>query len=220
MKIRAYLGIRVFSAILHDRLFNDFITLFVVINPIGTVPQFIAVTHHEPAETIRKTALRSVVIAAVIPLTFVVIGQMLLNALDIELGTFRIAGGLVLLIISLRMVLQSTHQPTELRKETSGQHDVAVYPLATPFIAGPGAILAAVLLTDHTLYSASQQVGTTLVMLGVLAIQYVLLLASGTVNRVLGETGTNVISRIMGLILAALYIETILIGIRTAFALG
>ena len=76
------------------------------------------------------------------------------------------------------------------------------------------------LLTDHTLYSVSQQVGTTLVMLGVLAIQYVLLLASATVNRVLGETGTNVISRIMGLILAALSIETILIGIRTAFALG
>jgi multiple antibiotic resistance protein len=209
-----------FSAILHDRLFNDFITLFVVINPIGTVPLFIAVTRHEPAEAIRKTALRSVVIAAVILLTFVVIGQMLLNALDIELGAFRIAGGLVLLIISLRMVLQSAHQPTEERKETSGQHDVAVFPLATPFIAGPGAILAAVLLTDHTVYSVSQQVGTTLVMLGVLAIQYVLLLSSATVNRVLGETGTNVISRIMGLILAALSIETILIGIRTAFALG
>jgi multiple antibiotic resistance protein len=88
------------------------------------------------------------------------------------------------------------------------------------FIAGPGAILAAVLLTDHTLYSVPQQVGTALVMLGVLVIQYVLLLASGTVNRALGETGTNVISRIMGLILAALSIETILVGIRAAFALG
>jgi multiple antibiotic resistance protein len=211
--------IRVFSAILHDRLFNDFVTLFVVINPIGTVPLFIAVTRHESAQTIRKTALRSVMISAIILLTFVVVGQMLLSALDIELGAFRIAGGLVLLIISLRMVLESTHQPTE-KKESGDRHDVAVFPLATPFIAGPGAILAAVLLTDHTLYSVSQQVGTTLVMLGVLAIQYVLLLASGTVNRVLGETGTNVISRIMGLILAALSIETILIGIRTAFAVG
>ena len=208
-----------FSAILHDRLFNDFVTLFVVINPIGTVPLFIAVTRHESAQTIRKTALRSVMISAIILLTFVVVGQMLLSALDIELGAFRIAGGLVLLIISLRMVLESTHQPTE-KKESGDRHDVAVFPLATPFIAGPGAILAAVLLTDHTLYSVSQQVGTTLVMLGVLAIQYVLLLASGTVNRVLGETGTNVISRIMGLILAALAIETILIGLRTAFAVG
>jgi len=107
----------VFSAILHDRLFNDLITLFVVVNMIGTVPIFIAVTRHEPAETTRKTAPRSVAIAAVILLTFVVIGQMLLNALDIELGAFRIAGGLVLLIISLRVVLQSTHQPTEQRKE-------------------------------------------------------------------------------------------------------
>ena len=190
-----------------------------VINPIGTVPLFIAVTRHESAQTIRKTALRSVMISAIILLTFVVVGQMLLSALDIELGAFRIAGGLVLLIISLRMVLESTHQPTE-KKESGDRHDVAVFPLATPFIAGPGAILAAVLLTDHTLYSVSQQVGTTLVMLGVLAIQYVLLLASGTVNRVLGETGTNVISRIMGLILAALSIETILIGIRAAFSLG
>ena len=76
------------------------------------------------------------------------------------------------------------------------------------------------LLTDHTLYSVPQQMGTTLVMLGVLAIQYVVLLSAGTINRVLRETGTNVISRIMGLILAAPSIETILIGIRTAFALG
>ena len=206
-----------FSALLHDRLFQDFVTLFVVINPIGTVPLFIALTHHEPAEAVRKTALRSVAISAIILLTFVVIGQILLRALEIELGAFRIAGGLVLLIISLRMVLESTRHPTE---ETNDRYDVAVFPLATPFIAGPGAILAAVLLTDHTLYSVPQQVGTTLVMLGVLAIQYVLLLASGTVNRILGETGTNVISRIMGLILAALSIETILIGVRTAFALG
>jgi multiple antibiotic resistance protein len=208
------------SALLHDRLFKDFVTLFVVINPISTIPLFITVTRHEPAETIRKTALRSVVIAAIILLTFVIIGQLLLAALDIELGAFRNAGGLVLLIIFLSMVLQSTHQPTEERKETTGRHDVAVFPLATPFIAGPGAILAAVLLTEHTLYSVPQQVGTTLVMLGVLAIQYVVLLASWTINRVLRETGTNVISRIMGLILAALSIETILIGIRTAFALG
>jgi multiple antibiotic resistance protein len=210
----------VFNALLHDRLFQDFVTLFVVINPIGTVPLFIAVTRDEPAEAAHKTALRSVVIATIILLTFVVIGQLLLNALDIELGAFRIAGGLVLLVISLRMVLESVHHPAEERKETGNRHDVAVFPLATPFIAGPGAILAAVLLTDHTVYSVPQQVGTTLVMLGGLALQYVLLLASGTVNRVLGETGTNVISRIMGLILAALSIETILVGIRAAFALG
>jgi multiple antibiotic resistance protein len=210
----------VFSALLHDRLFQDFVTLFVVINPIGTVPLFLALTSHEPAEAARRTALRSVAISAIILLTFVVIGQVLLRALEIELGAFRIAGGLVLLIISLRMVLESVHHPAGERKETGERPDVAVFPLATPFIAGPGAILAAVLLTDHTLYSVPQQVGTTLVMLGVLAIQYVLLLASGTVNRVLGETGTNVISRIMGLILAALSIETILIGVRTAFALG
>ena len=89
-----------FSAILHDRLFQDFITLFVVINPILTIPLFIAVTRHEPTDAVRKTALRSVVIAAIILLTFVVIGQTLLNALDIELGAFRIAGGLVLLITS------------------------------------------------------------------------------------------------------------------------
>lgn len=95
-----------------------------------------------------------------------------------------------------------------------------MFPLATPLIAGPGAILAAVLLTDHTLYSVPQQVGTTLVMLGVLVLQYALLLAAGAVNRVLGETGTSVISRIMGLILAALSIETIIVGIRAAFALG
>lgn len=209
-----------FSALLHDRLFQDFVTLFVVINPIGNIALFIAVTRHEPAEVARKTAFRGVMVATIILLAFVVIGQLLLNALDIELGAFRIAGGLVLLLISLRMVLESAHQASEEGEGTGYRHDVAVFPLATPFIAGPGAILTAVLLTDHTLYSVPEQVGTTLVLLGVLALQYVLLLASGAVNRVLGETGTSVISRIMGLILAALSIETIIVGIRAAFALG
>lgn len=123
-----------YSAILHDRLFQDLVTLFVVINPIGTIPLFIAVTRHEPAEVARKTALRSVIIATIILLTFVVIGQLLLNALGIELGAFRIAGGLVLLLISLRMVLESIHHPNDGRGDTGDRHDVAVFPLATPFI--------------------------------------------------------------------------------------
>ena len=117
-----------FSALLHDRLFQDFVTLFVVINPIGNIPLFVAVTRHEPAEVARKTAFRGVMIATVILLAFVVIGQLLLNALDIELGAFRIAGGLVLLLISLRMVLESAHHPTEEGEGTGYRHDAAVFP--------------------------------------------------------------------------------------------
>lgn len=204
------------------RLFTDFVTLFVVINPINLIPYFVLFTRHQPPEEWRRTALRSVVIAAAILVVFIVLGQILLEALGIHLPSFSIAGGLVLLAISLRTILASEQVPEEKEKEQSSGHarDVAVFPLATPLMAGPGAILAVVLLTDNEQFGFVEQAQTTLVMLAILAITYVVLLAAGPIQRILGTTGADVVSRVLGLILAALSVEIVIEGIRASFSLA
>jgi multiple antibiotic resistance protein len=210
--------VRVFE----HRLFTDFVTLFVVINPINLIPYFVLFTRHQPPKERQRTALRSVVIAAAILVVFIVLGQILLEALGIHLPSFSIAGGLVLLAISLRTILASEQGPEEEEKEQSSGHarDVAVFPLATPLIAGPGAILAVVLLTDNEQFGFVEQAQTTLVMLAILAITYVVLLAAGPIQRILGTTGADVVSRVLGLILAALSVEIVIEGIRASFSLA
>jgi MarC family membrane protein len=130
-----------------DKLFHDLVTLFVVVNPIGVVPLFIAVAGHESAAARRRIAGQAILISTVILFVFIGIGQIVLEALSIDLASFRIAGGLVLLIIALRMVLQEAHDP---RGDSSASYDnIAVFPLAMPFIAGSASIMAVVLLTDN-----------------------------------------------------------------------
>ena len=130
-----------------DRLFHDLVTLFVVVNPIGVVPLFIAVAGHESAAARRRIAGQAILISTVILFVFIGIGQIVLEALGINLASFRIAGGLVLLIIALRMVLQEAHDP---RADSSAIYgNIAVFPLAMPFIAGPASIMAVVLLRSR-----------------------------------------------------------------------
>jgi multiple antibiotic resistance protein len=195
-----------------QRLFRDFVTLFVVVNPIGLVPLFIAITGHDPLSRRRRLALEAVIIAAVILMVFIVIGQPLLEALGIELASFQLAGGLVLLIIALRMVLAETRPGADAWPVEAG--NVAVFPLAMPFIAGPATLMAVVLLTDNNVYDVSEQVSTAVTLLAVLAITYGCMVAADLLQRLLGMTGTNVVSRIMGLILAALAIQSMVGGLR------
>ena len=193
-----------------DKLFQELVTLFVVVNPIGVVPLFIAVAGHESAAARRRIAGQAILISTVILFVFIEIGQIVLEALGINLPSFRIAGGLVLLIIALRMVLQEAHNP---RADTSAIYgNIAVFPLATPFIAGPASIMAVVLLTDNNLYTVWQQVETAALLVVVLGFTYGCLVGADFVQRLLGSTGANVVSRIMGLILAALAVQSILSG--------
>jgi multiple antibiotic resistance protein len=193
-------------------LFHDLVTLIVVVNPIGLVPLFIGVAGQESAARRKQIALQAVLIAACILLAFIVIGQIMLEALGIELASFQLAGGLVLLIIALRMVLQDTDAPAV--AAVADQRNIAVFPLATPFIAGPATIMAVVLLTDNNVYTVWQQITTSLVLLLVLAVTYACLMGADLIQRVLRPTGANVVSRIMGLILAALAIQAIISGLR------
>ena len=193
-----------------DKLFHDLVTLFVVVNPIGVVPLFIAVAGHESAAARRRIAGQAILISTVILFVFIGIGQIVLEALGIDLASFRIAGGLVLLIIALRMVLQEAHDP---RADSSAIYgNIAVFPLAMPFIAGPASIMAVVLLTDNNVYTLWQEVETAALLVVVLGFTYGCLVGADFVQRVLGSTGANVVSRIMGLILAALAVQSILSG--------
>jgi multiple antibiotic resistance protein len=193
-----------------EKLFHDLVTLFVVVNPIGVVPLFVSVAGHESAAARRRLAGQAILISAVILFLFIGIGQAVLEALGINLASFRIAGGLVLLIIALRMVLQEAHDP---RVDGSAFHgNIAVFPLAMPFIAGPASIMAVVLLTDSNVYTGWQQAETAALLLVVLGFTYGCLVGADFVQRVLGSTGANVVGRIMGLILAALAVQSILGG--------
>jgi multiple antibiotic resistance protein len=194
------------------KLFRDLVTLFVVVNPIGVVPLFVAVAGHESATARRRIAGQAIIISAVILLAFIAIGQIVLEALGIDLASFRIAGGLVLLVIALHMVLEETRINSD--TDTPVRGNVAVFPLAMPFIAGPASIMAVVLLTDNNVYTVWQQAETAVLLLLVLAFTYACLVSAEFVQRVLGPTGANVVSRIMGLILAALAVQSILTGLH------
>lgn len=145
-------------------------------------------------------------------LVFIAIGQLVLEALGIDLASFRIAGGLVLLVIALRMVLAETETSSDTDAPLRG--NVAVFPLAMPFIAGPASIMAVVLLTDNNVYTVWQQAETAVLLLLVLAFTYACLVGAELVQRLLGQTGASVVSRIMGLILAALAVQSILTGLH------
>lgn len=197
------------------------VTFFVVIDPVGTVPLFIVATKGKSVAEQRSIALKATIISACILIFFIALGQLLFDHLGIGLNAFRIAGGVVLLIISLKMILESEITGMEAEDgDSEHKRDVAVFPIALPFIAGPGTIMAAVLLTDNDLYSPFEQAVVSLVLLGILLITWIVLRFAKQLEKLLGETGINVVTRVMGLILAALACQTILNGIQGYFKLG
>ncbi len=191
-----------------------FIVFFAVIDPIGTVPVFIAVTTGYDAATRRRIALLATIVAAGILVFFIAAGELILNALSIPLSAFQIAGGIVLFLFALSMIFGESKPDEEVRM-ASDHSETAIFPLAVPSIAGPGAMLAAVLLTENMRVSIWEQVQTAGVMLAVLLIVYVLMLAAGVINRVIGKGGASVVSRVMGLILSAVAVSNTLEGLKS-----
>jgi len=199
-------------------IIQDAVTLFVIIDPIALVPIFISITHRQEPQERQKIALRAVFLSAVVLGGFLVFGQFLLTALGVSLSAFQIGGGLVLLIVGLQMVLEQ-QQNNDPEKSATPIGDVAVFPLAIPFIAGPGAIMSVVLLTDNDKFGVPDQAITAGIMLGILGFTYLILMQSEGIQKLLGETGANIITRIIGLIVVAIAIQTMLTGIRNFFNL-
>jgi multiple antibiotic resistance protein len=194
-----------------------FIFFFAVIDPIGTVPVFIAVTSPLDERTKKTVAVRATLVSAGILVFFVVAGEIILTAMDIPIAAFQIAGGIVLFLFALSMIFGESKPEQEVKMATSGT-ETAVFPLAVPSIAGPGAMLAAVLLTENARYSIWEQVQVTVTMVAVLLVVLVLMLGANWIHRVVGASGASVISRVMGLILASVATANTLAGITAYFA--
>lgn len=190
-----------------------FITFFAVIDPIGTVPVFIAVTGKYDQKTKYRIALLATIVAACVLLFFVVIGELILKALSIPLSAFQISGGIVLFLFALNMIFGDSKPEEEIKSLNKNHKDTAIFPLAVPSIASPGAMLAAVLLTENAIFSFLEQLQTVMVMLSVLIVVYVLMLLSEFITRFIGTSGASVVSRVMGLILSAIATTNILTGI-------
>ena len=196
-------------------LAREFVTLFVVIDPVGSVPVFLFAVAGVAPELHRRFAIRAVLIAGVVLLAFLVGGQFLLELIGQRLGSFQVAGGIVLFLFALTMVFGASKPDTEIADSESDPLSGAVFPLAMPSIASPGAMLAAVVLTDNHSQSISEQAVTAGLLVLVLIITLLLLLAASMIYRFIGRTGVSVISRVMGIILATIAVDAILGGFDT-----
>ncbi|MCU4676685.1 MarC family protein [Catenovulum sp. 2E275] len=199
-------------------LIATFIFFFAVIDPIGTIPVFIAVTRHHDDAFKKRVAIKAVSVSAAVLLFFVIAGELILNAIQIPLPAFQIAGGIVLLLFALTMIFGEGKPESEIKCVKSAS-ETAIFPLAIPSIASPGAMLGAVLMTRNTEYTWVEQAITSSMMLAVLAIVLVLLLLSRYVHKFIGDSGASIISRVMGLILTSVAVTNILSGIKDYFAI-
>jgi multiple antibiotic resistance protein len=203
-----------------DELVKFFVLFFVVVEPITLVPLFAAMTEGADDAFRRRMALKAVIVAGLVLLLFAVGGAWFLRMMGISMAAFRIAGGIMLFLIALEMVFareSGTRSTPDELEEGKKRVDVSVFPLAFPFIAGPGA-LAIVLLT----FGASRDdfalsVGLFGVVITVLVITYLLMRLTPLVMRVMGVTGGNVVNRLSGVVLAALAVQFIITGVTDAF---
>jgi multiple antibiotic resistance protein len=192
-------------------IFEQFVTLWVVIDPIGTIPVFVAVTAALDPAAHRRIALQAALMAAGVLLFFLVAGQFLIDALGISLPAFQIAGGLILFLFALTMIFGDS-KPERETAEAAAQDapSPAIFPLAVPSIASPGAMLTVVLLTDNNRFGASEQVVTAAILMSVLACALVLMLLAGPILKLIGKGGAAIVSRVMGMILAAVAVDAVI----------
>lgn len=199
---------------------NEIITtilfLVAVIDPLGSVPVYLEATKELDIRYRKRVAIRASVIAFLILLLFIVIGQIVLDGMDVSLDAFQISGGVILFLFALTMIFGDGKPESEKHLIKDYKH-VTIFPVAIPSIASPGAIMAVVLMTDNNLYTIKQQATTTLLVFIVIAVTCLLLLIANKVKERVGEYGITVVSKIMGLILASYAVQSILSGLRSFF---
>jgi multiple antibiotic resistance protein len=205
---------------LNELFISAFVTLFVVIDPPGCAPIFASLTNGTPASHRRAMAIRSVLVAAGILFAFAIVGEAFLGALGISLDAFRIAGGIMLFMIALDMVFEKRTERRENRAQdviAQPEHDdISIFPMGIPMIAGPGSIASAMLLTAR-----SNGMQESLIVMGalaaVLALTMICLLLAGPLMKILGYRLEAMITRVLGVILAALAAQFVIDGIRASF---
>jgi len=198
-------------------IIQAFVTLFLIVDPIGVIPIFLGLMDKFSEEKRAKIVWKATVIACLVLLLFSAFGKMIFGFFGISMYSFRIAGGILLLIISIEMLFGSktrTEVSEDILKEQ--QEDMAISPMAVPLLTGPGAITSGIMLSNSAPTPTDKGI-LGLIILLVFAITYVLLRNSNIVYKALGPTGTKVVVRLMGLILSAIAIQFIIAGVREAF---
>ena len=186
-----------------DKYIQDALILWATIDPIGTLAIFVSHTAYLSDAERRKVAFRVVAYATSVLLGAILVGQIILSGLGIRLVSFQLAGAIILFLFGLQMIFGS--QSGGMRPERD--HDIAVFPLAIPGTATPGAILAVILLTDNSIFPVTVQLGTAAVTASIMVITLLILYFSGRIISVIGMNGASILTKIMGMILAALSVE-------------
>ena len=183
-----------------------FIALLVLVNPIGAIPIFIGLTPDASAQERKRIAKTASIAVAVIILTFVALGDSLIRLLGISMGSFQVGGGILVMMISLSMMnaaptaTKTTRQETE---EAGGRANIAVVPLALPLLTGPGTISTVIIYSGHA-HGWWAYLSLVICALLIALACYVAMIAATPVSRMLGQTGINIVNRVMGMLLAAL----------------
>lgn len=190
--------------------------IFAVIDPIGTIPVYLEATKEFDIIHKKKIAIRASIMAFLILLFFIVIGQIILDGMEVSLDAFQISGGVILFLFALTMIFGEGKPEQEKNRITDYKH-VTIFPIAIPSLASPGAIMAVVLMTNNQIYSIQEQAITTIVVLVVIGITCLILLTANYLQKIIGSYGITVLSKIMGLILASYAVQSILSGISNYF---
>ena len=190
--------------------------IFAVIDPIGTIPVYLEATKEFDIIHKKKIAIRASIMAFLILLFFIVIGQIILDGMEVSLDAFQISGGVILFLFALTMIFGEGKPEQEKNRITDYKH-VTIFPIAIPSLASPGAIMAVVLMTNNQIYSIQEQAITTIIVLVVIGITCLILLTANYLQKIIGSYGITVLSKIMGLILASYAVQSILSGISNYF---
>lgn len=203
----------------------SFVTYFVVIDPLGVAPVFASLTEGAPPRWRRTMAIKSIIISTIILFGFALIGDFVLDALHVSLDAFRLAGGVLLFLIALDMIFEKRSERREERAEhvmeeweeeeketgeTDHREDISVFPMALPMLAGPGSIATILLYMSDTDLSRPEKWVTLAAMCAVLVFSLLLFLGAGAIMRVIGPSAASAITRVLGVILAALAAQLML----------
>lgn len=190
-----------------EHAMRDFFFLWATIDPIGTLVIFAALTKSMPTERKKQTAKKAILYSFIVLLGAIVAGQLILSGMGIRMLSFQVAGGLILLLFAMQMIFSNFSGENS---EAESGHDIAVFPLAIPAIATPGAIMAAIILTDNNVYTLLQQLITAAVLVLILGIAYFMMLGADRILKVIGQNGALILIKVMGMLLAGLSVELIM----------
>jgi multiple antibiotic resistance protein len=198
-----------------QKVVHEFVTLFIVLDPVGALAIFLAVTPKLAPAQRTRAAVYGVLYSFGVLTFFVVAGELLLIQMGIPLHAFQVAGGILLLLYGIEMVLGRTAPGENFVGTTGDIQSLAIYPIAIPAIAGPGSMLTIVLLTDNRAFGVFDQMMTVVVLAFTLSLILIILLAANPIMRLVGVGGANVLRRVMGILLCSVAVNMIFTALDT-----